>query len=109
LIEGATWSMQNPGEAAPRERFWLFENRIAARLLRRHSHSSLPGSTGRPSISETPVTESIGRGVLDRPIKSGDDDRAHAFDRIPAGLMKLTPRRHKNAPAKRISEGIEPA
>jgi hypothetical protein len=40
-------------------------------------------------------------------IKSGDDDRAHAFDRFPAGPMKLTPRRHKNALARRISDGIE--
>jgi hypothetical protein len=54
-----------------------------------------------------PVTESTSRGVLDRPIKSGDDDRAHAFDRFPAGPMKLTPRRHKNALARRISDGIE--
>jgi hypothetical protein len=34
---------------------------------------SSPGLTGRPSIPETPAIESRGRGVLDRPVKPGDD------------------------------------
>ena len=35
---------------------------------------SSPGLTGRPSIPETAVIETIGRGVLVRPVKPGDDD-----------------------------------
>jgi hypothetical protein len=38
-----------------------------------HSQSSSPGLTGRPSIPETPVMESRGRGILDRPVKPDDD------------------------------------
>ena len=34
---------------------------------------SSPGLTGRPSIPETPAIEPRGRGVLDRPVKPGDD------------------------------------
>src|ERR1700704_2228159 len=34
---------------------------------------SSPGLTGRPSIPETPAIESRSRGVLDRPVKPGDD------------------------------------
>jgi hypothetical protein len=36
-------------------------------------HLSSPGLTGRPSIPETPVMESNGSGVLDRPVKPDDD------------------------------------
>ena len=35
---------------------------------RTHIQLSSPGSTGRPSIPETAVIESIGRGVLDAPL-----------------------------------------
>jgi hypothetical protein len=34
---------------------------------------SSPGLTGRPSIPQTPAIESRSRGVLDRPVKPGDD------------------------------------
>ena len=34
---------------------------------------SSPGLTGRSSIPETVVIESISRGVLDRPVEPGDD------------------------------------
>jgi hypothetical protein len=34
---------------------------------------SLPGSTGQSSIPETSAFVPIGRGVLDRPVKPGDD------------------------------------
>jgi hypothetical protein len=33
----------------------------------------MPREGGASSIPETPVIESMRRGVLDRPIKSGDD------------------------------------
>jgi len=35
---------------------------------------SSPGLTGRPSIPETPAIVPIRRGVLDRPVKPGDDN-----------------------------------
>jgi hypothetical protein len=35
---------------------------------------SSPGLTGRPSIPEAVVVKRKGRGVLDRPVKPGDDD-----------------------------------
>src|SRR6266576_6438038 len=38
-----------------------------------HSHLSSPGLTGRPSIPEALMMESRGCGVLDRPVKRGDD------------------------------------
>jgi hypothetical protein len=34
---------------------------------------SSPGLTGRPSIPETPAIVPRSRGVLDRPVKPGDD------------------------------------
>src|SRR5207302_4595033 len=37
------------------------------------SRSSSPGLTGRPSIPETLMIKSRGRGVLDRPVKPDDD------------------------------------
>jgi hypothetical protein len=42
--------------------------------LKFESPLSSPGLTGRPSIPEAVVIESRGRGVLDRPVKPGDDD-----------------------------------
>jgi hypothetical protein len=39
---------------------------------------SSPGLTGRPSIPEAAVLEPIGRGVLDRPVKPGDDSEKHS-------------------------------
>ena len=38
---------------------------------RTHTQSSSPGLTGRPSIPETPMIESISRGVLDTPPSRG--------------------------------------
>src|SRR5262249_13228467 len=38
-----------------------------------HPPLSYPASSGASSIPETAVLESMGRGVLDRPVKPGDD------------------------------------
>jgi len=43
------------------------------RELRASHAPSSPSLTGRPSIPETAGVESTGRGVLDRPVKPGDD------------------------------------
>src|SRR6266536_3597615 len=44
-----------------------------------HTHSSSPGLTGRPSIPEAPMIEPRSRGVLDRPVKPGDDGCGASF------------------------------
>jgi hypothetical protein len=43
---------------------------VQPRIIRQ---TSSPGLTGRSSIPEPPAIESRGRGVLDRPVKPGDD------------------------------------
>ena len=42
-------------------------------ILKLLSAVSSPGLTGRSSIPETIVLEPMGRGVLGRPVKPGDD------------------------------------
>src|SRR5581483_5927681 len=46
------------------------------------NHSmSLPGLTGQSSIPEEAVLESMGRGVLDRPVEPGDDSGEDVIQR----------------------------
>jgi hypothetical protein len=46
----------------------------AFELLPPRIQLSSPGLTGRSSIPETPMIESIGRSVLDGPVKPGDEN-----------------------------------
>jgi len=58
---------------------------------------SSPGLTGRPSIPETSVMmESRGRGVLDRPVKPGDDS---------SDWCERRPRLSLQLPEQRIAAG----
>jgi hypothetical protein len=41
--------------------------------MQSYIQSSSPGLTGRSSIPETVLIEAIGRGVLGRPVKQGDN------------------------------------
>jgi hypothetical protein len=50
--------------------------RCRSRRIRVPSYThavSSPGLTGRPSIPEKSAIETMARGVLDRPVKPGDD------------------------------------
>jgi len=47
--------------------------RLALSSMSATSTLSSPGLTGRPSIPEAALLEPISRGVLDRPVKPGDD------------------------------------
>jgi hypothetical protein len=60
--------MQNPGRNAPRECETCQANA-------RQISAVIAGAGRRFSIPETAVLKPMGRGVLDRPVKPGDDTK----------------------------------
>jgi hypothetical protein len=92
-----------------KEIYWQTRAKGAARsrncvcCLKIESELSSPGLTGRPSIPETSAMESRGCGLLDPPVKPGDDDhrwtRRCGPQRWPRGTTCIGPLRPPALPA----------